>query len=697
MAEAEADVERVVLKEKTRSAKHKKTSSAGLINSTKDIIGTPIDSSDSMEVIRRLEQIKEKEAQLARKLEQGKMEKIALEKRLEQEMKQEQDLEKLLNDVKEKGLELAKQLEGKPGLAVTQELPTSSAPATPEVERRKVRIDGEEGISSYISTYSKRKRVVHYHPDARPVSMPLTEKKKKSDVFARLLHKKKYKAQKIGKPITKDDKSYELMFDMLLGIRVTVSKETAKRVQREPAASDFRRKIEYWVPSRGSNTTPAHPGRDFKFRDYAPFVFRQLRDKFNIDSADYLLSLTGDYILSEIVSPGKSGSFFYFSHDTRFMLKTITNFETKFLKKILPSYYNHVMNNPNTLLTRFFGFHSVKPHNGRRLHFVIMANIFAQCLDIHERYDIKGSTVGRTVGEAKKKEPNVILKDLDLDGRYICLGPEKRSIFFEQLEKDCKYLESRNIMDYSLLLGIHIVNKDEPEEVDSDMVMHEDLDEVVPRFVPQQTTVFTQDAGGYGATDEHNQPVGEVYFMGIIDILQPYNMKKRLEHTFKSISQPETEISSVEPHFYGQRFLTFIKLHTSTEHAHKIQIPEEWVTEEDEKEIAKQKKKEEKAAKKRAKKKEKAERKEEKKLKKEEKERREKEEKEQRKAEKHARKRGSKRMDGPLRVSDDELRNSSRSSLTQSGNMITGFESLGSRGGPKLQIEIETEAERHSL
>jgi len=114
--------------------------------------------------------------------------------------------------------------------------------------------------SSYISNYPKRKRaVLHYHPDARPVNSPLTEKKKKGknfdhslllriliqdisigDVFARLLHKKKYKAQKIGKTITKDDKSYELMFDMLLGIRVTVSKETAKRVQREPTASDFR-------------------------------------------------------------------------------------------------------------------------------------------------------------------------------------------------------------------------------------------------------------------------------------------------------------------------------------------------------------------------------------------------------------------------------------------------------------------------
>jgi hypothetical protein len=52
------------------------------------------------------------------------------------------------------------------------------------------------------------------------------------------------------------------------------------------------------------------------------------------------ISLTGDYILSELVSPGQSGQFFYFSYDLRFMLKTITRGEAKFLKAILPKYYN---------------------------------------------------------------------------------------------------------------------------------------------------------------------------------------------------------------------------------------------------------------------------------------------------------------------------------------------------------------------
>ena len=79
---------------------------------------------------------------------------------------------------------------------------------------------------------------------------------------------------------------------------------------------------------------------DFKFKDYAPWVFRYLRTHFHIDAADYLVSLTGKYVLSELGSPGKSGSFFYFSQDYRFIIKTIRSSEHKFLRSILSDYYH---------------------------------------------------------------------------------------------------------------------------------------------------------------------------------------------------------------------------------------------------------------------------------------------------------------------------------------------------------------------
>jgi len=47
--------------------------------------------------------------------------------------------------------------------------------------------------------------------------------------------------------------------------------------------------------------------------------------------------------------------------------------------------------------------------------------------------------------------------------------------------------------------------------------------------------VFYSDGGGFQATDESNLPLPEVYHMGIIDILTKYDIKKRIEHRFKSL------------------------------------------------------------------------------------------------------------------------------------------------------------------
>ena len=210
--------------------------------------------------------------------------------------------------------------------------------------------------------------------------------------------------------------------------------------------------------SVGNELTPSAK-YDFKFKDYAPWVFRELREKhFGLDPADYLLSLTAKYILSELGSPGKSGSFFYFSRDYRFIIKTIHHTEHKFLRKILKQYYEHIKSNPHTLLSRFYGLHRVKLPHGRKIHFVIMNNLFPPHKDIHETYDLKGSTVGREYPEEKAaKNPRAVLKDLNWinRGKSLDLGPEKRALLTEQLRRDSELLKDLRVMDYSLLIGIH--------------------------------------------------------------------------------------------------------------------------------------------------------------------------------------------------------------------------------------------------
>jgi 1-phosphatidylinositol-4-phosphate 5-kinase len=61
-------------------------------------------------------------------------------------------------------------------------------------------------------------------------------------------------------------------------------------------------------------------------------LFRHLRELFKVDPADYMLAICGDNALREFSSPGKSGSFFYLTHDDRFMIKTVKKSEVKVME-----------------------------------------------------------------------------------------------------------------------------------------------------------------------------------------------------------------------------------------------------------------------------------------------------------------------------------------------------------------------------
>lgn len=95
-----------------------------------------------------------------------------------------------------------------------------------------------------------------------------------------------------------------------------------------------------------------------------------------------------------------------------------------------------------------------------------MNNLFPPHKDVHETYDLKGSTVGREYPEEKAaKNPRAVLKDLNWINRkrQLELGPEKRALLTEQLRRDSELLKHLHVMDYSLLVGIHNVargNKD---------------------------------------------------------------------------------------------------------------------------------------------------------------------------------------------------------------------------------------------
>jgi hypothetical protein len=180
-----------------------------------------------------------------------------------------------------------------------------------------------------------------------------------------------------SKLISQGHENFDLIFMMLMGIRTSVGK-FANVPSRELRPADFDQKWDGDFLARGSADTPAHSNQDFRFKDFSPLVFRQIRERFGVNAEEYLLSLTSEYVLVEMFTNSKSGSFFFYSADYRFILKTCTKREAAFLIGALPQYHAHLMSNRYTLLCRFFGLHRVHLPTalGRKVYFVVMGNVF---------------------------------------------------------------------------------------------------------------------------------------------------------------------------------------------------------------------------------------------------------------------------------------------------------------------------------
>mmetsp|Transcript_19412 Transcript_19412/g.40624 ORF Transcript_19412/g.40624 Transcript_19412/m.40624 type:complete len:1206 (+) Transcript_19412:181-3798(+) len=209
----------------------------------------------------------------------------------------------------------------------------------------------------------------------------------------------------------------------------------------------------------GSNNRAPLPHR-YKFKVYAPLVFARIRALFGVEKQTFLHSICGKFNFYEFASNARSGQFFFYSHDGRYMIKTLTNTESKFLREILPYYYRHLTRNPHSFLTHFYGMYRVcmPDANNRRLHFIIMRSVFHTEKKIDRVWDLKGSKAGR-----KASKGDSVGKDLDIldEGKKLKFAdPKARGAFLDQLTRDATFLARLGIMDYSLLLGLHVRGDD---------------------------------------------------------------------------------------------------------------------------------------------------------------------------------------------------------------------------------------------
>lgn len=121
-------------------------------------------------------------------------------------------------------------------------------------------------------------------------------------------------------------------------------------------------------------------------------------------------------------SQGKSGSFFFFSQDGNFLIKTIYKRELEVLLGMLPNYFKYLQDNRTTRLCRYLGLHQMKCYKkGQKtiqVYILIMNNM---ALSPNEDnvigvYDLKGSTFQRLTPPEKvlkgatRKDENFILE-----------------------------------------------------------------------------------------------------------------------------------------------------------------------------------------------------------------------------------------------------------------------------------------------
>lgn len=357
-----------------------------------------------------------------------------------------------------------------------------------------------------------------------------------------------------------------------LGIGYTVGNLTSKP-DRDVLMQDFYVVESVFLPSEGSNLTPAHHYPDFRFKTYAPLAFRYFRELFGIKPDDYLYSLCNEPLI-ELSNPGASGSLFFVTSDDEFIIKTVQHKEAEFLQKLLPGYYMNLNQNPRTLLPKFYGLYCMQS-GGINIRIVVMNNVLPRSMRMHFTYDLKGSTYKRRASRKEREKSNPTFKDLDFlqdmyEGLYFDI--ETYNALMKTLQRDCRVLESFKIMDYSLLLGIHILDhclKEKEEETTQNVpdakrpgvqkVLYSTAMESIQGPGKSGDAMITENPdtmGGIPAKSHRGEKL--LLFMGIIDILQSYRLMKKLEHSWKALVYDGDTVSVHRPSFYADRFLKFM-------------------------------------------------------------------------------------------------------------------------------------------
>jgi 1-phosphatidylinositol-4-phosphate 5-kinase len=272
--------------------------------------------------------------------------------------------------------------------------------------------------------------------------------------------------------------------------------------------------------------------------------FQVLLDLDNIEFEDIQESLSvlknRNQVFQAGEGQGKSGSFFFYSHDRKFIVKTLLKDEKGTFLRMLDQYIDHIVHSDNkSLLVRVYGLYTIQSSYYSNLDVILMENLarnFDKANVPLYTFDLKGSVINRRDPVAKGR----VLKCLNFvdinesSRRLVRLDINQTEQLYDVIERDSFFLRRMEIMDYSMLMVI--------EQVTSKV-------QAANRFE-------NLSRNEYKSCDN-----SLIYHVGLIDFLQHYTLPKRAEHYLKAevLMRTMEKISCVPPAFYQERFMNFIQ------------------------------------------------------------------------------------------------------------------------------------------
>ena len=323
---------------------------------------------------------------------------------------------------------------------------------------------------------------------------------------------------------------------------------------------------------------------NFKVKEYCPLVFRNLRERFGIDDRDFLKSLT---MPPRPINPLRGGANYYLSADRLYVIKTLSTEEVEEMHHFLKQYHPYIVDrHAKTLLPQYLALYRLTVDSVES-YMVVIRNVFSAHLKVHKKYDLKGSRADREASDKEREKSCPTLKDNDFlaDGVKISIGEEGKEALMETLGADVDFLSKLNITGYSLLVGIHDMDRALEDALEAGAEEEEDEEEydstgsgamaLTPPESPNtrrkaspssllvsQTSRIDPNLDIYAIPSRAGTVSGQqnIYFLSIMDVLTHYGIKKAAAKAAKTVKYgSEVDgISTAEPDQYSRRFLAFV-------------------------------------------------------------------------------------------------------------------------------------------